>query len=100
MVAPQVQMGARPTKVSSHLQQKSKIATNSLQKHSPTVNIKKAAKKSQNPTKIIRKSTLAKPKSKHVRGKKKSEQEMKIVHNLDGKTGKNNLLLTHLLALL
>lgn len=90
MVAPQMKMSGRPTKMSSQLQQKNKVISHDLKQHIPTTKLqKKTVKKVHVPTGNIRKSTLSRPKAARARKRNKQNQanQLKIVHNLDGKMG-------------
>ena len=92
MVAPQMKMSGRPTKMSSQLQQKNKVISHDLKQHIPTTKLqKKTVKKVHVPTGNIRKSTLSRPKAARARKRNKHNQanQLKIVHNLDGKMGKS-----------
>ena len=95
-----MKMSGRPTKMSSHLQQKS--SSNNFKKYLPTANVQKVVNRFRKPTGNVKKSMLNKPKAKHIRGKKRQKQskQMKIVHNLDGKMGKLLKVLFLLLLLL
>ena len=91
MVAPQMKMSGRPTKMSSQLQQKNKIVSDDFMKYPPTVKAQMIVDRSRIPTGSTKKSTLMKPRAKHSKRKKQRNRvnQMKIVHNLDGKMGKN-----------
>ena len=59
-------------------------------KPSIETNVKENVAKVLNPVNNTKKSKVSRPKSKHIKGRKKSfrSKELQIVHNLDGKMGK------------
>ena len=87
-----MKMSGRPTKMSSQLQQKNRVIASDSKQHMPSSKVqKKTVKKVHVPTGNIRKSTLSRPKSVRARKRNKHNRanQLKIVHNLDGKMGKS-----------